>query len=248
MAKIPKPALIALTVLFVMFIAVTGYFYAQNRKTKALLANPTEAAKQEATDLVTTIGKIVKLPVGEEPTIATVSDKDKLKDQAFFAEAENGDKVLVYSSAKKAILYRPSISRVIEMAPVNVNAPPVSSTVVPGSVAGTSTASAEQSPTPTVVQKPLAAQVAVYNGTGVKGLAATVESKLKIALSWVQVIKRGNAAMEDYEKTVVVDIAGKPAEAAAIATQLGVSVSPLPAPETKPEADILVIVGKDKVQ
>ena len=60
------------------------------------------------------------LPKDETPTLATVSDPEKLKDQRFFVNAVKGDKVLVYSLAKKAILYSPSLDKIIEVAPVNV--------------------------------------------------------------------------------------------------------------------------------
>ncbi|MBI5357887.1 hypothetical protein HZB74_03515 [Candidatus Saccharibacteria bacterium] len=63
---------------------------------------------------------MVEVPQGEEPTIATVQDVSKLQNQAFFKNAQNGDKVLIYSQAKKAILYRPSTDKIIEVGPVNI--------------------------------------------------------------------------------------------------------------------------------
>lgn len=64
------------------------------------------------------VGKLVDLPEGETPTIATVSNLEPLKDQAFFKDAEIGDKVLIYGTSKKAILYRPSANKVIAVAPL----------------------------------------------------------------------------------------------------------------------------------
>jgi hypothetical protein len=56
----------------------------------------------------------------EKPTIATVENTKKLTSQAFFKNARNGDKVLMYTQTKKAILYRPSEDKVIEVAYLNI--------------------------------------------------------------------------------------------------------------------------------
>ncbi len=60
------------------------------------------------------------LPEGETPTVATVSDLKPLKGQAFFAHATVGDKVLIYASAQKAILYNPRDKKIIEVAPISL--------------------------------------------------------------------------------------------------------------------------------
>lgn len=72
-----------------------------------------------SSDVIAKVGKLVELPAGETPTVATVSDLAPLKDEPFFKEAEIGDKVLIFSTSKKAILYRPSTNKVITVAPLN---------------------------------------------------------------------------------------------------------------------------------
>jgi hypothetical protein len=79
-------------------------------------ADPNLAIERETADLTQKIGMFMELPVGEQPTLATVTDRAKLKGQNFFESAQNGDKVLVYSKAKKAILFRPSSGKIIEVA------------------------------------------------------------------------------------------------------------------------------------
>lgn len=81
--------------------------------------DPTAKIKEENQQLVTQVGKLIILPTDEQPTIATVTDLSKLKDQPFFAQAQLGDKVLIYSRAKKAILFRPSTNKIVELAPLN---------------------------------------------------------------------------------------------------------------------------------
>lgn len=94
-----------------------GFFYYQNQKLKA---NPQQIAQDETKKLIEKVGRLIELPSDEEPTIATVTDKEKLKDQPFFSKSENGDKVFIYTKAKRAILYRPSLNKVIDVAPVSI--------------------------------------------------------------------------------------------------------------------------------
>ncbi|HJQ08832.1 MAG TPA: hypothetical protein VJ836_05125 [Candidatus Saccharimonadales bacterium] len=75
--------------------------------------------KREADELIQKIGMHMVLP-NETPTIATVKDVTKLVDQPFFKHAKNGDKVLMYTRIKKAILYNPSSGKVVEVAYLNV--------------------------------------------------------------------------------------------------------------------------------
>jgi hypothetical protein len=69
---------------------------------------------------MTKISKLMVLPANETPTVATVSDPEALKDQAFFANAQKGDKVLIYAQAKKAILYSTTLNKIIDVAPLNI--------------------------------------------------------------------------------------------------------------------------------
>lgn len=109
------------------FILLMGWLYWQSQnelqKTKDQLNNQQNvpaavSPRDENKQLVDKVGKLIILPANEEPDIATVIDLNKLKDQPFFAKAQVGDKVLIYSQAKKAVLYRPSTNEVIELAPL----------------------------------------------------------------------------------------------------------------------------------
>lgn len=134
----PKHLLLVATILVVVAVGIAGYFYYQYQQSQSLLQNPSLAAQIQTQQLVTMVGKLIQLPVNETPTIATVSDASKLKSQAFFQNAKNGDKVLIYTGAKEAILYRPSANKIIAVAPVNLGSqttpapsPVVSPTKVP---------------------------------------------------------------------------------------------------------------------
>lgn len=80
------------------------------------------AQNSEAEELTAEVGKLIELPKDETPTVATVVDAAKVKNQAFFANAQNGDKVLLFAKAGKAVLYRPSTKKIVEVAPINIGA------------------------------------------------------------------------------------------------------------------------------
>jgi hypothetical protein len=84
---------------------------------------PKNAEADQTKDLERTLQKVSRimvLPANEEPTLATVTDLSKLKDQPFFANAQEGDKVLIYPRSLKAILYSPSKDKIIEVSSVNL--------------------------------------------------------------------------------------------------------------------------------
>jgi hypothetical protein len=85
------------------------------------LSKGTAQLQAENDSLVAEVGKLIVLPSDEKPTIATVTDAEKIKDQSFFKNAKNGDKIIIYTGTKKAILYRPSEKRIIEVGAVNIN-------------------------------------------------------------------------------------------------------------------------------
>jgi heme/copper-type cytochrome/quinol oxidase subunit 2 len=104
-------------ILAVIAIIAAVYFYIQYSNIKT---NPQQVSQQEAIDLVARVGKLILLPTDEVPTIATVTDPQPLKNQPFFANAQKGDRVLIYTGAKKAILYNPTENKIVEVAPVNI--------------------------------------------------------------------------------------------------------------------------------
>jgi len=66
------------------------YFYS---KYSDLGANPNKVAQEETAKVVAKVSKLIVLPEGETPTVATVADPELLKNQPFFAKAKKGDKV-----------------------------------------------------------------------------------------------------------------------------------------------------------
>ena len=121
--KILKSKKFFLAVLIIIAISgVYGSFHFYS-KYKALTVDANAEAKKETDKLIADLGKLMELPTDEVPTVATISDKSKLKDQAFFSTAENGDVLFAYTNAMKAILYRPSINKIINVAAISINQP-----------------------------------------------------------------------------------------------------------------------------
>lgn len=224
-----KVLALVFTTLFVITIGAGGasyYFYDQYRKTQQMVKNPEEASQKELKKILDNIAKFMELPGGEQPSVASVVDKEKLKDQPFFAKAENGDKVIIYTQAKKAILYRPKTNKVIDVTVVNV---------------GSDALKADGE------GKSLKTRVALYNGTTINGLTRSAEKRLKDKLNEVEITARENAKKDTYQKTLVIPLSEKFKEAALQLIQaLGVGQqAKLPEGEEKFDTDVIVILGTD---
>ncbi len=83
-------------------------------------ASSKQAAEKEAKDLKSRVAKLIDLPENEIPIIGTVNDKTKFKDQPFFNGVENGDKLLIFSEARKAVIYREKDNKLINVGPIAV--------------------------------------------------------------------------------------------------------------------------------
>lgn len=187
------------------------------------------ANAEEVKQIVDAVGKLMELSISEEPTVATVTDVEKLRDQPFFARAQNDDKVLIYTNEKRAILYRPSTNKIIDVAPVNL-----SESTASGQAQGVQTS--EQNET-----------IAIYNGTTITGLSRNYETELRSKLPNAVVVARETAANTNVSRTIIIDVLrNKPAQVQNLATVLGIATGVMPAGESTPSADFLIIVGSDK--
>lgn len=220
MASISKQTILA--GIAVVYMAASTFaavrFYDLYKTYEAKVPVSDKEAEKETTMLVTQLKKIMEVP-NETPVVATVKDKEALKSQqAFFAQAENGDKLIVFQTARKAVLFRPSVGKIVESGPLIT--------------------------TPTQ-QQPQTIKVAIYNGTTATGAATKVEDSIKKAAGAQIITSVANAKSKDYAKTLVIDVTGSNAQSAAdVAKFLGAEVSTLPAGEATPDADLLIIVGE----
>lgn len=224
--------LVGIGLLLVLIAAAPSYyFYTEYSKAQMQLKNPTKAAQMELEETIKKVSKHILLP-NEAPTMATVSDVSKLNGQAFFANAKNGDKVLIFSQAKKAVLYRPDQDILVEVSALEV---------------AEKKASTSPSPAPTAA-KIVPVTVAIYNGTSTAGLGGKIEDEITSKLDNVTVSDVENAVKRDYPRSIVIDISGKSKGTAAnLSKILNAPITNLPNTEKAPaDADILIIIGADK--
>lgn len=181
-------------------------------------ADPNEEAKRVAAQ----VGKLIKLPDGETPTVVSVVDITKLSDQPFFRNGKNGNKLLIFPTSGRAILYDPKANLIIEVGPLINNNP------------------ATQQQT---------ARIALKNGTGVAGLTNKVEGTIRKSFPAANIVSKDNANNTSYDKTIVIALNDAARVAADnLAKAMNASVSNLPAGEDRPAGvEILVIIGKDQI-
>jgi hypothetical protein len=213
----------SLIFLIVILCGATGYFFYQYRLLSKNPAAAVQASVQKETDkLVKEVGKLMILPKDETPTVATITDIDKLKDQQFFKDAKNDNKVLIYPNAKLAIIYDPKSNLIVNVGPINFS---------------------QQEATQTQQ-----ARIVLRNGTTVTGLTSKIETEIKKSFPNANVVLKDQDKKTDYEKTIVVSLidTSKPA-AEELAKKMNYQTANLPDGENKPEnVDILIIIGKDK--
>lgn len=233
-----SPILI-LSVLFVGALAVAGYFYYQYRHTSSV------KDAEEIGNLTKEIGKLIVLPDSETPTLATVTDKGKLVDQPFFSKAENGDKVLIYSQSGRAILYRPSLKRIVDVTTVNI-APPAGS-ATSNATPPPSSSTTTSSPSEPSMAIAMNIRVAIYNGSGEAGAGAALEKQIH-ALYPDMTFSDTTDAAKSYDESRVIDLTGKNTTLAqAFANLVKGAIRTMPEGEKTPDdADVLIILGKGK--
>lgn len=113
---------VVIVVIVLALIWVAIHFWQSNTsssKGNNSLSSSTENKVVNATTtspdiIIQKVSRLIEVPSDEVPTIATVVDPQRLKDQPFFSRAQVGDKVLIYEKAQKVILYDPVNDRIRE--------------------------------------------------------------------------------------------------------------------------------------
>lgn len=118
--KAIKPAI--LTIVIVGLAAFGGIYFKKYQDLKNNPIDSTQIAEAQNNKTIEEVSKLYKLPEGEEPTIFTVVDTQKLKEQyPALSAAEQDDKVLLYTNAKVAIVYRPKDNKIVSVVNVTIS-------------------------------------------------------------------------------------------------------------------------------
>lgn len=216
--------LLILGVAGILVLSVAAYFYFRSKGDKVRGSLVSLSSDNQA--LITQLGKVMELPADELPTIATISDENKLAGIPALSKAKNGNKLVVYPRAGRAILFDPAKAKIIDVISVNL----------------TSQATPSAQPSETAQTT-----FVIRNGTTTVGMAKKYESVVKSALERAVVVSKEDTKVAGLSRSLLIDVKGDKGEMAkAIAVKLGLAVSSLPAGEATAEADFIIILGEDK--
>ena len=188
------------------------------------------------------LGKLVDLPVGETPVIATIIDKTKLSDEPFFAKAVNDDVVVMYPTSKVAYIFRPSNKKIIDFTRVAIaddvtsgNQGISQTTTTPSGNTSSSNTSAAAMPI----------KIKVFNGNATTDYSSVMVPILRDKYLSGAVVTAAGLAKGSYTENIVCDPLGaQKAKAEEIALMVGGSVNPCPAGEDITGYDIIVILSQ----
>lgn len=123
-----KQAVMSILAILAVLAVVSGLLYmicGKLSRNSALISpdgSQSSATGDSLQAVQAAINRHYVLPSNEVPALATITDKTKLT-AGFRDNARNGDRLLIYQKNHQAVLYRPSIDRVIAIAPVTIDNP-----------------------------------------------------------------------------------------------------------------------------
>lgn len=168
---------------------------------------------------------------GNAGPVAIIERAETLATQPFFTNVADGDKLLIYREANRAILLRPMTNSIIAFGPLDAVA--VENPFVSGLTASG-----------------MAPTVQIRRGFPIEKDMKVVETELVAAAPDLEVVSVESAMRTNYKQTVLIDASrgAKLAEARQIAKKLRISLVDLPFDEPVAPAgvDFILIVGMDR--
>lgn len=184
------------------------------------LSPQAQVIQKETGDLAERLGRHMVLPTDEKPVVVSIVDAKVLAESnPFYKNAQNGDKVFVYTKSQLVIIYNPTADKIVNVGPL----------------IDEQTAPADKM-----------LSVEIRNGTAKAGLAGELSAQLKTDSSF-EVLDIGYAVKRNYTKNILIDLTGgsKPDLIKKLEDKLGLTaVASLPAGEKESKAEALIILGK----
>jgi hypothetical protein len=119
----PKRFLLIIVLVVILIAGGVGYYLWSRdtfeRGSTTTVTNSGELTEDDVAGIIEAVSKHIILPEGEAPVAAKITNVDELlKTQQFYRGAINGDILLIYQVASKAILYSPSREMLVNVGPV----------------------------------------------------------------------------------------------------------------------------------
>ncbi len=227
-------------IIFLVFAALIGacawlfvnYNNAQKQVDYLSSLTPEDINEKATDELLEKIGKLILLPEDKQATISTIQDIEKLVEgEPFFEKAQNGDKVIIYND--RAIIYSPARNILVNVGPVY--------TQENNSQGANENLEIDQTNIPFAEE---IITLEIRNGSETPGLATELNDKLS-EMEGYKIINVSNAAREDYDKNILVNLSGK--DINNLEEDLGTqAVNFLPTGETQSTADAVIILGNEE--
>ena len=202
--------------------------------------DPEQQTQEEVLALVEQVGRHIVLPAEEIPLVATVVDAAALeREQPFYDGVQEGDRLLIYGTSMKAILYSPQRDRLLNVGPVQV----------PGNLTQEQIGESETTENDGEVQamdtstEDTRLTVDIRNGTDEAGAAAQLSVELGDEYT---VVTTRDAASDTYPRSLIVDQTNgaRAEEVNALAQRVNATViATLPFEEVTSSADVILILG-----
>ena len=183
---------------------------------------------------ITAAGKLMILPESEAPLVATIVDAEALQqEQPFYRGAQDGDRLLIYGTSLRAILYSPDRDIIVNVGPIQVPQE-----------------AATSQDTPTAPDVPASASevltLDIRNGSGIDGVASTLAEELSDTATY-SVASVTDAATSTYTGVLVIDRTvtnEKTALVDALVEELGATrTTIMPEEEVATAADVIILIG-----
>ena len=106
------------------YCTVVGDLYNTQQELKYARSQIQSNPQNQIAEALYTLGNIMTLPQGEQPTVMVISNaSEAIAQQQFYSGAVDGDIVLVYPKAEKAIVWSPSRHKIVNVGGVKIEEP-----------------------------------------------------------------------------------------------------------------------------